>query len=90
MTAKRYRHPKLQPGELCLEWGKMPRDGWDVIYHCADKETQRRDLALLHYHFSSLKPTLRGTLDPSFIEELTARGYDIQTIQFSIKKKVPT
>jgi hypothetical protein len=26
--------------------------------------------------------------DPSFIEELVARGYDITTIKFSIERKV--
>ena len=26
-------------------------------------------------------------LDPSFLEELTARGYDLTTLRFSIQKK---
>jgi hypothetical protein len=34
------------------------------------------------------RPSFNGpTLDPSFVEELEARGYDLTTLQFSIRKK---
>lgn len=53
----------------------------------------RADTALLHMIICSKRPKIAfGKLDwnvmePSLIEELQARGYDITTLKFSIVKK---
>jgi hypothetical protein len=87
---KRYRVPKMGPGELRLEWGKMPKDDWDVQYYSTDPLEPKRHMALMHWAFATKRPNFAGRLEPSFIEELIQRGYDIETIKFSIKKKATT
>jgi hypothetical protein len=55
---------------------------------------QAADAHLLHYHLATPRPHLNLgdpggfpiAFDPSLIEELKARGYDITTLKFEIKK----
>ena len=52
----------------------------------------KRDTRLLYYYLCCQRPDtskqpLFSVMQPSLIEELTARGYDITTLKFSIMKK---
>jgi hypothetical protein len=50
----------------------------------------KRDGALLHYLLCSKRMNWRGgkpNVEPSFLEELEARGYDLTTLRFSVRKK---
>jgi len=90
---KRLRTPKLEDGEIMMYWGKEPRGYPDIMLAWQGDGLMKRDTNLLHYVMCTKKPKLTlGTLDwsvmePSLIEELDARGYDLTTIKFSIKKK---
>lgn len=99
---KRFRAPNVKPGELRMYWGKVDR--WsspDVVYHSGDG-VHRADQRLLHWALGSdrmrmtfgeerEKLGLNFTYDPSFLQELEARGYDLKTLRFYIRKKeVPT
>lgn len=94
---KRYRAPKAKPGELKMQWGKLPGDSPDMCF-CWGDGCSKRDGALLHYLLASKRQRMlygeeqrqagaNVAFDPSFIEELEARGYDLTTFKFSIQKK---
>lgn len=96
MATKRYRRPKMEDGDLKMYYGKLPRDQPDVIIDWKGDCGMSRDAKYLHFVLAS--PRMRQTFAyensplpytfaPSFIEELKTRGYDIETFQFSIKKK---
>ena len=91
---KRLRTPKLQDGELRMYWGREPHDRTpDIMLAWQGDSLMKRDTALLHYVMCSKKPTINlgkvdwSAMQPSLIEELDARGYDLTTLKFSIKKK---
>ena len=90
---KRLRKPKLKDGELRIYWGKEHRnDTPDVIFAWQGDSAMRWDTRLLHYHLGCQRPDpfkqpLFSVMQPSLIEELTSRGYDITTLKFSIMKK---
>lgn len=63
---------------LMLRWSKKERD---LLY---SYPTSPPDGHLLHAAFT--RPLFDGKM-PSFVDELKARGYDIETIRFSIAKK---
>lgn len=73
--------------------GKHWNDGWLTAYWGRDTRGASKDLVfgspcrpdghLLHSAFNHLEFTGGKTL----IQELEARGYDITTLQFSIKRK---
>lgn len=77
---------KLKPGHLVCRWATSRNDGPDLYYN-AGEGCDRADLKLLHYHFSWGRLKISGEQEPSLVEELINRGYDITTINFSIKKK---
>jgi len=90
---KRLRKPKLKDGELRMYWGRPdPHDCPDVVLAWQGNSHMRADTALLHYVICSKRPDPRklpifSVMEPSLIEELEARGYDITTLKFSIMKK---
>ena len=86
---KRWRAPKPRPNELRILFGKLPNDSPDILYVWGEG-TSRADSRLLHYMFSS-KRYAPGSFEAeaSFIEELEKRGYDIETLKFSIQKCQP-
>ena len=89
---KRLRAPKLKDGELQVYWGKLPYDSPDIIYAWQGDSSMKRDSRLLHYHLSTKRPDpfakpLFSKMDPSLLEELESRGYDLTTLKFSIMKK---
>lgn len=90
---KRLRAPKLQDGELRMYWGRESHDrAPDVILAWQGSKTMKADTNLLHYVMCSQHPDphkhpIFSVMRPSLIEELDARGYDLTTLKFSIKKK---
>lgn len=83
---KRYRTPKAKDGQLKAQWGKLPHETPDLIYVWGDG-VPRCDSRLL-YNIFSMKRFPPGSFeaDPSFLDELKARGYDLTTIKFSVEK----
>ena len=90
---KRLRKPKLKDGELRMYWGREPYCAPDVMYAYQGDSAMRRDARLLHFYLGCRHPDphvtpLFSKMNPSLIEELEARGYDLTTLRFSIMKKV--
>ncbi|WP_027234360.1 hypothetical protein [Leisingera caerulea] len=85
---RNFSAPRPAPGELKAQWGKLDGESADLVY-AGGAGTARADRALLHCAFSAVQWTgpLSQTWEPSLIEELVRRGYDPETIRFSIKKK---
>jgi len=90
---KRLRKPKLKNGELRMYWG---REAWqktpDIMYAWQGDRTMKRDAHILHNVISTKQPDLFAAplfskMNPSLLEELEARGYDLTTLKFSIMKK---
>ena len=93
--AKRYRKPKLKDGELRIYYGKVPHESPDVVLAWQGAPSMRGDTALLHYYICSKRPDphklpIFSVMQPSLIEQLVARGYDLTTLKFSIMKKDPS
>jgi hypothetical protein len=90
---KRLRAPKLEDGELRIYWGRDPHDRTpDVMFAWQGDRTMKHDTNLLHYVMATKHPDpnvtpLFSKMMPSLFEELDARGYDLTTLKFSIKKK---
>lgn len=91
---KRFRRPKLKVGELRVYWGKLPYEAPDVVFEWLGDPSMKRDCAALQYRLCCKHPDPHASpifskMNPSLIEELDARGYDITTLRFSIMKKAP-
>lgn len=76
-----------------MQWGKMPRDTPDMCYAWGDG-CSKRDSILLHNALACQKPDVFAEhpfakMLPSVLEELEARGYDLTTLRFSVRKKEP-
>jgi hypothetical protein len=89
---KRLRKPKLKDGELRMYWGKPEYCEPDVVLAWQGDSRMKADTALLHMIMCSKRPDplklpIFSIMEPSLIEELIARGYDITTLKFSIMKK---
>ncbi len=81
------RLPRQKKGVLELSYGRLEKgENPDVVYTCGEG-CDRADLRLLHYHFSWGRLKIGREQEPSLVEDLIKRGYDISTIKFSIKKK---
>jgi hypothetical protein len=97
---KRYRAPKTKPGQLRVYYGRADGDLPDVCFAWGGGGANKCDSNLLHYALASKRLELvygdeakklgvPWRFGPSLIEELTARGYDISTLKFSIELKQP-
>lgn len=87
---KRYRRPKTVPGQIKLQKGKIDGEVDTCIFY--GDNVPRCDRALIINAFTSKRMYLNFSrnlpeFDPSLIEELEARGYDLDTLRFSIEKK---
>lgn len=87
---KRYRSPKVIEGQIKVQKGKVDGDV-DICIFYGDN-VPRCDRALVINAFCSKRQytdlkTLQPRFDPSLIDELESRGYDLDTLQFSIKRK---
>jgi hypothetical protein len=79
-------------GELRIFHGRLPNDSQaDTIFAWGDG-CSKRDSALLHWVIGSKRPPSVPGRDwePSLLDELASRGYDLSTIEFRIKKKAVT
>lgn len=85
----RWRSPKAKPGELKLVYRKLPDENPDICTVWGDGAGHNgADSALLFNVFCNKRTRFDSKiLDPSFVDELKERGYDITTIKFSIQKK---
>ncbi len=82
---KRYRAPKLIEGEIKFQRGKV--DGYvDMCIFYGDS-VPRHDRALIMNTFCFERRNSYNEFDKSLVDELEARGYDLDTLKFSIKKK---
>ena len=92
---KRLRKPKLKDGELRMYWGREQHDRTpDVMLAWQGDSLMKRDTNMLHLFMCSRSPDpfakpIFSKMNPSMIEELEARGYDLTTLKFSIMKKSP-
>jgi hypothetical protein len=88
--AKRYRAPKCIEGEIKFQKGKVDGDIDMCIFYGGD--VPRCDQALVinalcsERQYTNLS-TMRPAFERSLIDELEARGYDLETLRFSIKRK---
>ncbi len=87
---KRYRILPYKPGTLRVYWGKAER--WDnpsVVYNGENNACSFLAFALEHRRpaLEHFKGTFKHEAEPSILQELEARGYDLTTLKFSIKKK---
>jgi hypothetical protein len=85
---KRYRRPKVIEGQIKMQRGRVDGDDPDMCIFYGD-DTPRCDRALVMNTlcFNTYDTGTRES-KPSLIDELEARGYDLDTLQFSIKRKV--
>lgn len=88
---KRYRRPKVIEGQIKAQRGKVDGDVDMCVFYGDD--VPRCDRALVMNVLCAERPrlnlsTTRYEFDQSFIDELESRGYDLDTLQFSIKRKV--
>lgn len=75
-----------------IYWGKLPGENPGVLYAWQGNVSMKRDSKLLSHYFETRWPDLFAKplfskMEPSLLEELEARGYDITTLKFSINKK---
>lgn len=82
---KRYRRPKVIEGQMKLQRGKIDGEVDMCIFY--GDNTPRCDRALVLNYLCSERLNYKMERDPSLIDELEKRGYDLDTLQFSIKKK---
>jgi hypothetical protein len=87
---KRYRRPKMEDGKIEVWFGKLRGEGPDLCVQSGNNgggsPTRSFVLGFLsdgHPHTGS--PGYKDT----FLEEMEARGFDISTLKFSIRKKAP-
>ena len=78
---------RAKPGQLRAFYGRLPGDSPDVIYSWGDG-VSKRDGHLLHAIIGSERPpTIPGEpWQPSLLDMLRDRGYDLATLEFSIRK----
>jgi hypothetical protein len=85
-TRKRSKRPlREMPGRLSVSWGTTRDQGRD-LYFTWGPGCASADGHLLHYFFEYAKDPCTNR---SLREELMARGYDIQTLRFTIMKVQP-
>ena len=83
MAKKRYRTPQAKEGELLVKYGQEHGDR-DLYYCWPENEYgMKRDSKMLMLAFENADVFDGKTLR----QELEERGYDIETLKFSIKKK---
>jgi hypothetical protein len=89
-VTKRYRRPKTKEGQIVAQLGKVDGDIDICIFYGDNVPRCDRALVLnalcggrMRFDFDNQRPAF----DPSLIDELDARGYDLDTLRFSIERK---
>lgn len=82
----RLRSVKKRPGELRMLYarGGEARDG-DMCYVWG-AGVSKQDAALLNYVIGSKRYSISREFEPSLLDDLKNRGYDITTFKLSIRK----
>lgn len=83
--AKRWRVRNYRPGELSVYWGIADSGERPDVIFSGGVGVPRCDRALMHCVFGTQREIL-GKFNPSLLDELQSRGYDITTLKFSIQK----
>lgn len=81
---KRYRKPKVKDNQMILQRGKV--DGIVDEYIFYGCKIPKCDRDLLFYFICFDNHNYSGREIPSLIKELENRGYDLDTLKFSIEK----
>lgn len=84
--------PKQIPNTLRVTWGREDHDPNPDVMFSWGEGCQKGDSMLLHSMFSGFEHRKYGkhpAEHDGYLKELEARGYDLTTIKFSIKKKTP-
>ena len=82
---KRYRKPKVKNGQMILQKGKIDGEV-DMCLFFGD-DVPRPDRSLIFYYLTVDNINYRGGEIKSLIKQLDERGYDLDTLKFSIEKK---
>lgn len=85
---KRYRRPKVIEGQIKMQRGNV--DGSPDMCIFYGDNVPKCDRALVMNTFCFGRLSWDSKQIPPFIEELEARGYDIETLRFSIERKKPS
>jgi hypothetical protein len=83
-TTKR-REKRIKPGVLAGYYAKLKYDDPDVVIH-NESPAGRADAHYLHSMLNTPTYNYKGEEQLSIMEELQKRGYDITTLNFSIRK----
>lgn len=87
---KRYRRPMVVEGQIKMQKGRLDGETDILIYYGDD--VPRCDRALVMNALCSERQhidlkTMRPKFSPSLVDELERRGYDIDTLKFSVRRK---
>ena len=82
------RRKRLRAGMLAAYYAKLPDCGPDVVLH-NELPARRCDTHFLHTVLNTPRYNYEGKLEPSIVDELVSRGYDITTLNFSIQMTAP-
>ena len=82
---KRRRPPKAKPGELIITYGSFHGEDPDMCASWGGSGASKSDGGMVLYY---LNPPEWMHKDENLAKELEARGYDLNTLRFSIKRKV--
>lgn len=84
----KHRAKRIKSGVLAAYYAKLSRfDDPDVVIH-NEAPAGRADAHYLHSMLNTPTYNYKGEEQLSIIEELQVRGYDITTLNFSIKKVI--
>lgn len=85
---KRYRRPKVVERQIKMQMGRIDGDDPDMCIFYGD-DVPRCDRALIMNALcSGIYDTGRKETTPSLIDELRSRGYDLDTLRFSIERPI--
>jgi len=82
---KRYRRPNVKEGQIIMQRGKVDGEPDMCIFY--GDNTPRCDRSLVMNYLCSTRLNWQQNVEPSLIEELEKRGYDLETLRFSIERK---
>ena len=84
---KRYRNIKAKPGQLKVQYGKLPYDEPDLIFAWGDGTNKADSHLLMNALHEERYHPFDKSWSPGVVDELEKRGYDITTLKISIEKK---
>lgn len=85
---KYYKRVHAKDNQLLLRYGKADSYSGDDLVVAHGKECSSTDSSLLMQLITSDTLVYNSTkTEPSFLQELEKRGYDIKTLKISIEKK---